>query len=72
MPDFVPDYLMVLHKKPSKAIDYFAKAMPSNLKITHNPTMNSAYNIILDDTRADWSVVLQEFDTLMPKVELMH
>ena len=71
LPDFLPDFLMVLHKKSSIAIDYLAKALPASFKITHNPALPSSYNIILDDSRHDWSVVLKEFDTLMPKVEFV-
>lgn len=68
MPDFIPDFLMVLHKKPLYAIDALVLAIPANLKISHRPILKNAYNIILDRDGADWHLLLHEFDSLMPKV----
>ena len=69
MPDFIPDYLMVLHKKPLRAIDALVQAIPANLKISHQPILKTAYNIILDRNGKDWNVLFAEYDALMPKVE---
>ena len=71
MPDFIPDYLLVLHKKPLRAVDFLAQAIPSNLKISHLPILKAAYNIILDKNGQDWQFLLNEIDALMPKVELI-
>ncbi len=71
MPNFLPDYLLVLHKKPTRAIDAFAQAIPANLKISHQPILKAAYNIILDQNGADWQLLLNEIDVLMPKVALI-
>ncbi len=71
MPDFLPEYLMVLHKKPYRAIDAFAQAIPAHLKISHQPIIKAAYNVILDKNGSDWRVLLREFDELLPKVELI-
>lgn len=70
-PDFVPDYLFVLHKKASRAIDEMVQKIPANLKVSHKPALKGTYNLILDCKGDDWGFLLREFDALMPKVELV-